>query len=77
MGGCCLFVWVGELSNSKNTKIKYVMALDGRVTIFHTQQPTKDTWAQRSGYMRAVATRGECAWGTKPLFWGALEVERR
>jgi hypothetical protein len=27
-------------------------------------------------YMIAGATRGERAWGMKPSFWGALEVER-
>jgi hypothetical protein len=53
-GGCCLFVQGGKLSNTKNTKIKYVVALDGRVTIFHMQQPTKkhasvtkETWGKR------------------------------
>jgi hypothetical protein len=45
MGGCCLFVRGGKLRDAKNTKIKYVLALDGHVTIFHTQQPTKNTQA--------------------------------
>jgi hypothetical protein len=35
----------GKLSDVKNTKIKYVVALDGSVTMFHTQQPTKNMWA--------------------------------
>jgi hypothetical protein len=46
MGGCCLVVQRSELSNAKNTKIKYVMALDGRVTIFLMQLQTKNTWAR-------------------------------
>jgi hypothetical protein len=46
-GGCCLFVWGCKLRDTNNTKIKYVMALDGHVTIFHTQQPTKNRWAQQ------------------------------
>jgi hypothetical protein len=37
----CLFMRGGKLSNAKNTKIKHVVALDGHVTIFHTQQPDK------------------------------------
>ncbi len=45
-GGCCLFMWGSELSNAKNTKIKYVVALDGCVIIFHTQQPTNNMRAQ-------------------------------
>jgi hypothetical protein len=77
VGGCCLFVQGGELSNAKNTKIKYVVALDGRVTILHMQQPTKNTRAQWSRFMRAGAARGERAGRTIPSFWGALEVERR
>ncbi len=32
-----------------NTTIKYVVALDGRVMIFHTQQPTKNRRPQLSG----------------------------
>ena len=66
------------MSNAKNTKIKYVVALDGHVTIIYMQQPTKNMRAaQWSGYMRADVTREECAWGMKPSFWGALETERR
>jgi hypothetical protein len=67
----------GKLSNAKSTKIKYVMALDGCVLIFHTQQPTKNMPAQWSGFMRAGETRGERAAGMIPLVLGALEVEMR
>jgi hypothetical protein len=77
MGGYCLFVRGGKLSDAKNTKIKYAVALDGHVTIFHTQQPTKNMRAQWSGFTRAGATRGERAGGMIPSVWGALEVERR
>jgi hypothetical protein len=77
MGGCCLFVRGSELSDAKNAKIKYVVALDGRVTIFHMQEPTKNMRAQWNRFTRAGGTRGERAGGMIPLFWGALEVERR
>jgi hypothetical protein len=56
------------LRDKKKTKITYVLALDGHVTIFHMQQPTKNTRAQWSGYMRAGMTRGEHARGLKPSF---------
>jgi hypothetical protein len=57
-----------QIEQYKKITIKYVMAIDGHVTmIFHMQQPTK---------MRAGVTRGERAGGMKPSFWGALEVER-
>ncbi len=46
IGGCCLFVQGGKLSDAKNTTIKYVMALDGRVMMFHMQKPTKNTCAR-------------------------------
>jgi hypothetical protein len=37
-GGGVLSLCVGrELSNTKNAKIKYVVALDGHVTMFHPQ----------------------------------------
>ncbi len=74
MGGCCLVVRSRKLSNAKN--IKNVMALDTHVTIFHMQQPTKNTQVRWSGYKRAVVTRGEHTGGMTPSFW-ALEVERR
>jgi hypothetical protein len=32
--------------SSKKMKIKYAVALDGRCSLFYTQQPTKNTWAQ-------------------------------
>jgi hypothetical protein len=76
MGGCCLFVQGGKVSNAKKT-IKYVLDLDGHVMIFQTQQPTKNMQAQSSGYIGAGATKGERAGGMKPSFWGALEVVRR
>jgi hypothetical protein len=76
-GGVVHFVQGGKLRDLKNTKIKYAMALDGCVTIFHMQQPTKNTWVQLSKITRAGATRGEHAGGMIPSFWGALEVERR
>jgi hypothetical protein len=49
IGECCLFVRGSKLSDAKNTTIKYVMALDGRVMIFHMQKPTKNMQAQWSG----------------------------
>ncbi len=57
-----------KLSNPKNTKVKYVAAFDGRVGIFCTQQPTKNTLVRLSGYTRAGATREECAGGLTPSF---------
>ncbi len=77
MGGCYLFMQGGKLSNAKSTKIKYVVALDGRVLIFCMPQPIKNMPAQWSGYMRAGETRGERAAGMIPLVLGALKVERR
>jgi hypothetical protein len=35
-----------------------LLALDGHVTIFHTQQPTKNTWAQQRRCGGRGATRG-------------------
>jgi hypothetical protein len=67
----------GELSNAKNAKIKYVVALDGRITIFHMQQPTRNMQVWWSGFMRAGATRGERPRGMKPTFHRAWEVEMR
>ncbi len=72
MGGCCLFVQGGKMSNAKNTKIKYVMVLDGRITIFHTQQPTKNMRARWSGFTRAGATRGERAGGGDTIILGGI-----
>ncbi len=57
--------------------MKYVVALDGCVMIFHMQQPTINMRAQWRGYMRAGATKGERAGGMKPLFWGSLEVKSK
>jgi hypothetical protein len=61
----------------KIQKMKYVVALYGYVTIFHTQQPAKNMRVQLSRYRRAGESRGEHAGGMTPLFWGAFEVERR
>ncbi len=69
-GGCCLFMRGSKLSNAKNTTINYVKALDGHVTIFHMQQPTKNTQAQWSRCTRAGVTRGECAGGWYHRFGG-------
>jgi hypothetical protein len=45
-GGWVLSLCVGrQIEQCKKYKIKYVMALDGGVTIFHMQQTTKNTWA--------------------------------
>jgi uncharacterized protein YceK len=57
----------GKLSNTKNKKIKFNVALDGCATIFHatTNQKSAAYW---SWYMRAGATRGEHAWGMTTLF---------
>jgi hypothetical protein len=65
-----------ELSDTKNAKIKYVVALDGLFTIFHTQQPIKNIRAQ-CGYKRAGFTSREHTGGITPSFWGAFKVERR
>ncbi len=67
MGGCCLFVRGGKLSNANNTK-KYVVVLNGHFMIFDTQQPTKKMLAQWSGFTRGGATRSERAGGMIPLF---------
>jgi hypothetical protein len=41
MGGCCLFIWGGNLNNNKITKIKYDLALDSCHSIFtNKNQPT-------------------------------------
>jgi hypothetical protein len=77
VGGCCLFAWGGKLNSKKRQKLKYVVALDSRRSIFFTQQPTKNTqvgWRRRRG--RGLA-RGRMHGGVKPSFRGALEVERR
>ncbi len=77
MGGCCLFMWGGKLRDVKN--ITYVVVLDGQVTIFHVQQPTKNMRMQWSGFIRAGATRaqGGVRRGDDTIVLGALEVERR
>jgi hypothetical protein len=70
-------VWGGKLRDKKKSTIKYVVDLDGHVTIFHVQQPTKNMWAGWSACIGAGVTRGEQAEGMKPLFWGSFEVKRR
>ncbi len=63
MRGCCLFVRGGELSNAKNTKIKYAVALDGHVTMFYMQQPTKNRWADGVGLGEQVQPGGSTQGG--------------
>jgi hypothetical protein len=57
-------MWGGKLSNAKNTKIKYVVALDGDVTIFHTQQPNqKHVGAMKRVYKSRWDQGGACRGG--------------
>ncbi len=64
-------------TTTKSQKLKYIVALDGRQSIFFTQQPTKNTQAHRRRRRRRGLTRGGMHGGMKPSFWGALEFKRR
>ncbi len=64
-------------TTTKSWKLKYVVALEGRRSIFFTQQPTKNTQARRRKRRGRGSTRGGMHGGMKPSFWGALEFKRR
>jgi hypothetical protein len=54
-------------TTTKSQKLKYAVALDGRWLIFFTQQPTKNTRAQRRRHRGRGLTRGGMHGGMKPL----------
>ncbi len=59
MGGCCLFVQGGKLNDKEKSKIKYIVALDGRRPIKNTQQSTKNMRVQWGRDRTGCATGGE------------------
>jgi hypothetical protein len=56
-----------KLSNEKQNKIKYTVALDGRR--LYTQQPTKNKFTRWRIVFRGSETGGMCGGSANPSFW--------
>jgi hypothetical protein len=49
---------VSDVEQQQKCKLKYVVALDSRKSIFFSQQPTKNMWTQRRRRRGRGSTRG-------------------
>jgi hypothetical protein len=63
VGGRCCIVTGGKCNEEKKLKIKYIVALDGRRQINHTQQSTKNMPVQQRRDRRGDSTGMERATG--------------
>ena len=79
MGGHCPIVWGVELSNKKETNIKYTAALNGHRSMIlnattNQKQAAVDGEEYGGGGGDEREVRGKC---NSPLFWGRWILKKR
>ena len=77
VGGHRPIVWGIELSDEKETNIKYIAALNGRhLMILNATTNQKQVVAMKRVW-RGGVTRGRCGGNAIPLFWGRWTLNKR